>query len=260
MIARHRTWCKTHEKTKESRKTKNTMKLKLTTTALTFSLALFSQGASTIVNGDIGTGPLYSGAGAASFGGVSQTWNQITADTTDLLDSNGAATTIDITFQTGFFFSVGDAGLAANPNLGGAPDLMRDYRTRGGGNIWSLNFFGLEPDATFTLYLYALGDNANQTGTIAAKAGDNATFSTTLPITNTGGSSQTTLVEGVHYVIIEGTIGSTGQISFDLNGSDPSPFAAVNGFQLEVVPIPEPSTALLSFLALAGLVTFRRRS
>lgn len=169
--------------------------------------------------------------------------------TFSLVDSNGAATGISLTFsdEAGGAFAVSDnAG-----NLGNiatdAVGLMRDYLIAFG-DAQTMTLSGLAPGELVDIYLYGEGDNLsndrstlfNANGVIGGTSGD------------AGGVS---LTQGSDYVVLHNVAAdANGDIAiiYAANGTPEGPF---NGFQ--VVQIPEPGS--LALLGLGGLAMLRRR-
>lgn len=221
-----------------------------------------------IINVDFGpaTGPLYSGAGAASFGDASQTWNGVIANSaTGLLDSTGTATSVGIEFVGGGNFS----NQPASANLAGADALMQDYRFTFGDRRIDIN--GLTPGDVYDIYIYSAGNgttlNQGSQFFVPADTGG-TTYSPTLglkddpdnPFTTADGSASLTL--GVNYQRFTGVIGSGGFLSFEQgrNIGETGGGQVINGFQLHTATaIPEPSSLAVLGLASIGLAGYRRK-
>jgi hypothetical protein len=225
----------------------------------------------------------YSGLAAAPDTVGNNLWNPIlnnlgTASGTDLKDSAGTTTTIDLTLT-------GIGGTISNVNgdqerSGGYAPLMRDYlridstsssivKTVGG------TLSGLIPTGAYEIYFYGQGENFGIVGTGSALKGQNSIF------TINGTSKQTSwdhvvggngvLAEGIEYVKFSVSADINGNIDFfwsnvinaingpDLDGvgNNGSRYGALNAIQ--IVAVPETSTVLLGGLGMLGLAIRRRR-
>lgn len=153
-----------------------------------------------------------------------------TTSALNLVNSQGAATPIDINFSAGGAFAV-EASAPNVPNIAtNAFGLMRDYliafRDGGNGGARTVTLSGLDPNEPLILYLYGEGDNNgndrqttfNANGVIGSTSGDAPTNS---PLT-----------EGTDYVRLTGvTADGSGNlvISYSANNVSEGPF---NGLQL----------------------------
>jgi hypothetical protein len=137
-------------------------------------------GAPTRIQVDFGNGAAYSGTAAAPGSGT--VWNNFTAQTTashtlsNVSDASGAGTACDVTVASSSapMKSWTQTSLG-NPNPSG---LMSDYFF---GNTYTVTVSEL-PAGNYYLYVYAHGDQANQTSTVtvsAANGGGSATTSST---------------------------------------------------------------------------------
>lgn len=225
---------------------------------------------------------IYGGLAAAPDpAGTGAQWNRVTGQGTstifaeNLKDSGGFATGVDVSLEiNGSFLSdPGQQELGPGGIYGG---LMRDYVYLSSPvdplQVVSKNglISGLDSGQLYDIYLYAQGDAYLE----EYSPGQNTLF------TINGVSKQTRwdgvvggdgfLVEGIEYVrfrvaaSVGGTIGFSwanvisgpgGNVVTDLDGSN-SRFAVING--LQIVAVPEPSSALLGSLALLGLLRRRR--
>ncbi len=237
---------------------------------LMLSLGITEQAnADFIINVDFGPvgSPLYSGAGAATFGGLGQTWNGVSADTaTGLLNSTGAATSVNLAIFGGSGFSNQPSSL----NLAGADALMQDYRFTFGSR--RIDITGLTAGDSYDIYIYSAGNGtaANQGSQffIPAVTGG-TTYSPTLDVFGTAANPETTasgassLILGVNYQRFTGIIGSSGLLSFEQGRriGETGGGQVINGFQLQTVTaVPEPSSmAVLGIACVGGAIVHVRK-
>jgi hypothetical protein len=169
-------------------------------------------------------------------------WNAKTSwGVTTLQDSTGssaAVVTFDAENMPGYGFS--------NNTGGGAPTssaLMEDYiAAPGAGDGWPIRFTlaNLPGFTAFTLVVYSAGDSGSQGATINLT---DSSFSTILQsATTTGANRDITSAQGVCWQEFTGTTSADGHIYFDVAST--TDWHAFNGMQLNlnVVPVPEPST------------------
>lgn len=224
---------------------------------------------------------IYEGMAAApDLAGLGSQWNRVTGSTTSTITANnlensfGFATGVGISLEINGSFLSNPGQQELGPG-GIYRDLMADYVYLSSPPDLEVvsksgKIFGLDPGQLYDVYLYAQGDNFLET----YSPGQNSLF------TIDGVSKQTSwdgtvggngsLVEGIEYVRFRvmpsasGEIdfawanvvsGSGGNVAVDLDGSN-SRFAVING--LQIVAVPEPSSALLGSLALLGLLRRRR--
>ena len=230
-------------------------------------------------------------AAAPDTAGAGAVWNALvnsagTAQSLDLLDSNGTGTGIGFNL-TGISGSIAAAS-GEQDRSGSHLNLMRDYLRIDSGSSTAIVsivglFTGLTAGAAYDVYFYGQGENFGG-GTVSggtATQGQNSLF------TIDGNSAQTgwdgviggdgTLTQGIEYVRLTAVADINGEIEFTwenvvqgvggnvttdsapstaTTGTQASRYAALNGIQL--VPVPEPSTALLGALSLLGLLRRRR--
>jgi MYXO-CTERM domain-containing protein len=129
---------------------------------------------------------------------------------------------------------------------------------------------GLDVGSSYEIYFYAQGDNRDQNSSFAITDGFGAGSPVIGSPEQTGWSSGTSTdgawQEGMEYVKLTGEADSSGRINFSWsnvvgagdNGGANSRFAVLNAMQIVAV-VPEPSTALLGMLGVAGLFLRRRR-
>ena len=244
--------------------------------------------AATVVNVDFGTGSgTQVGLAAAPdvAGGTSATWNGIggaSPTASDLLDSEGNATSVGLDFDSRSSFS--------NPSEqelnSGQAALFGDYlSSRANNNLFDLRagnvISGLVAGNLYDLYIYGQGDNF--TGTAANNnGGQNVGIQIGSEIQQTGfdgtPGGDGLLVEGIEFVLFtELEANADGEITFDyfnpgtgagnpIASADDADannarFSAINGFQIvgDFTPVPEPSSSFLVSLSAIGLLARRRR-
>jgi hypothetical protein len=155
------------------------------------------------------------------------------------------STAAGITAQIGNYitgYSDYSGGTTANPN-----NLMGDYITSGSsGDGWPIKVTlnNLPASMSYELVVYSAGDGSGQGATINIT---DSSFSTVFQTANTTGADRDIAGGlGDAYQVFTGTTGAGGNFYFDV--ANTSNWHALNGFQLELTAVPEPST-----LALAGM-------
>lgn len=213
-------------------------------------------------------------SGAAAVGSAGDTWNGSasffnfvgteasgnTGNTPpfvpfELLDPTGASSGVSyqMTFvNDGIGFNGAFDAAAASTQAAGTEDLTGDYLfvgTADAGDSMNFEISGLTNNTDYQLYLYGVGDAANQ--------GATWTLNGTSQTTSYDGNI--TLDEGADYVVFNFNTGANTSQSFiatELAGN-----IAVNGFQIfEATAIPEPSSIVLVSLATLIGLPIRRRS
>ncbi len=175
-----------------------------------------------------------------------------------LVDSQGNTTNVDMslvpTSTTGTLNRYNDNG--SNSGLTPNPMALMEGYIFNGFNMTLTNV----PQGGYNMYIYAVGNNANQGGTLTLSTPEGySTTGTTLAsdvnfrnINDTGNPDFTgTNNSGQTYVILPVTVGASDQIS--LTG----PY--LNGFQLVSTTTPEPASLLLLAAGAAGLLLVARR-
>jgi hypothetical protein len=185
-----------------------------------------------------GTGPAYTGA--AVDGTAGDYWNYLTEPgNISLDDTAGDPTGIVLTDSDSSFTSPFGGGFSSTPFAA----LMAGYLFNTFGNTMTIT--GLEPDATFNLYIYTQGDVASDGRAIEVNAngviGDTAATDATA----------STFILGQNYLNLAVTADGSGDLTISyatLSGE-----SDINGFQLDQTgsDTPEPATFALLVVGLA---------
>jgi hypothetical protein len=165
----------------------------------------------------------------------------------NLLDSTGAATTIDITLTSGFFRAFNPAATTSYNNV------SREWIFGSEGATGVITVTGLELNATYDFYLL-VGNTFGSTFSIGANSESVSGIAT--PTANPAFADWT---EGVEYAKITGTADGLGNLVISVGDNS----AATNGggsiSGMQIVAIPEASSSLLLLGSLLGLGLRRRR-
>jgi hypothetical protein len=171
------------------------------------------------------------------------------ASYSDLLDSNGAATGVDVRFDAGGSFAVSNNASNLGNIATDAQGLMRDYLIAFNDATRSVTLSGLPAGQEVILYLYGEGDNlANDRSTMFTVGGQVAS--------TTGDAGGVPLTLGMDYVVLNDVFAdANGEIviTYQPNGAPEAPF---NGLQL--LTVPEPTSALLLGMAATVTLAFTR--
>ena len=239
----------------------------LTKTTLPFAavalLAATSQAA--VVNVDIqGTGSGNVGTGIANYTGASAngpiasstTWNHFTVggnppngdSMLNLNDDSGAATTVDVTFGTGWLGSFAD----------GAPNNLQGDRTFIATDVsGDITIGGLNPGGTYNLALITGFNVAGSFSTDFTIGGTTLTANDTVGAGTNANGALTFTSGGTHALFSNIIADGSGDITFSTTNTAGASNGVLSGLQIEAVAVPEPSTTAL--LGLGGLALILRR-
>jgi len=177
----------------------------------------------------------YTGSAVASDAGT--TWNQLLGSSSvnsytvsNVLDSNGS-TVPGVSLTVSSTDTQIRSYAASSPGNPNPLNLMRDYFF--GGNF-TVSLSGL-PQGNYFLYVFAHGDQANQSSTVTVAAANGGGSGTT---SATGSDNRDLFVanaEGYSYLKFTPNVGAAGSLSFTATGY-------FTGFQL--VPYPAPVIAI----------------
>ena len=195
-------------------------------------------------------------------GGGGETWNQATGDFTDLVDSTGGpASTIDIS---------GLSGVNNNSEtVSGQPIFTGNSAIHTKGADRTISISQLTIGGVYDIYIYALSHNSGSWGSPTDTERAAGAFTTTNASGNgmsqsldngITGTDATTFTAGSNYVLFQSIVADgTGNISIvadALDGANPTRLQ-VNG--LQIVSIPETSSAALLGLGAFALILRRRK-
>ena len=190
------------------------------------------------INVDVNNATANNYAGLAVAPGSGTVWNGVTTTitgATDLKDSAGAATAVDLAIASSGSFSAWSNTGATSGSPNPAP-LMQDYFF---GNTYTATVSSL-PAGTYRLYVYAHGDADNQTSTITVAAGNGGgAKSTATSGTNAFRDAFAAGAEGVAYVTFTPTVGAAGTLQFSAGNY-------LNGFQLVQLADPDHETVRIT--------------
>jgi hypothetical protein len=194
------------------------------------------------------------------FGGAGQVWNQGTGTFTDISDSLGNTSTIDVSGITG---AEGANGATAGTVFAGNSNLF------GKGDNQTITISGLVVGAMYDIYVYALSHNSPSWGNTSDAERAAGAFTTTNTTGNGAsqsldngitGTNATTFTAGSNYVYFKDVVadgsGNIAILADALDGANPTRLH-VNG--LQIVSIPETSSAALLGLGAFALILRRRK-
>ena len=188
--------------------------------------------------------------GAAVIGQSGDYWNLLTTGSgeSSLMDSQDASSGVSFTWaaqglEGGGVFSDGYSG-------GSYANLMGGYLYNGSGSQ-TMSFANLPADDSYTLYIYTQGDSGSSGR--EASVTDSGTTYTTIPTVATAN----TFIAGQNYLEITGVTDGSGNLQFTYQAAVDE--ADINGIQLSITSVPEPSMLALAGLGGLGLLLFRQR-
>jgi hypothetical protein len=184
-----------------------------------------------------------------------------TINLSDLIDSTGAATTLDLTCPVGIW---GDGGASVQ---GTTPAMDADgtYNKRMLNNYVNNNVTNVSltqiPYASYNIYIYFSSDTANREGSVtdatstfyfrtigpSSVSGSNATLTQATETSDLGTNALG------NYALFSNLSGASKTVTVDIPD-----WGGIAGIQ--IVAIPEPSSAALGLLAAGGLLLRRRRA
>jgi|GEM_PF-2797834 len=223
----------------------------------------------------------------ASLAAGSYGYAPATSTLSNLTDSQGNATDVTVTIPTSpASTSFENASWAGNPPLTGTWAYSYSGGTGSPAIPLSIDISGLTPGAQYDLYLYGSDANSNDVGTTFSLAAANAIAGDASTATTTGISSvsdpgrnqpfvlpwnvpttaygyawaSATATNGQIWTMLQTQADANGNITFYHANIAGATTDGVNGFQLQPVSTPEPTTlALLGIAAGAGLLLTSRR-
>jgi len=227
-------------------------KTALTVATVVFGAALFTSTLSAaIINVDfqVTGGDTFSGQGAIRPAGSGTNWNGFNIPAGglnppngqsmfNLLDEDGAATTVDVAFGTGWTGTY-NATNTSNP-------LQWDRAYTAGADLGTFTISGLASGGAYNVALIGSGDLETE-----------FTLGGTT-ITASGGSANSGFVDGVSHVYFSGVTATGGEITFTTRASGGTGNGALAGIQVQAVPEPA-SAALLLGLGSIALILRRRK-
>jgi hypothetical protein len=191
-------------------------------------------------------------------GSTGESWNQANGSYTNLIDSTGASSTINV------------SGLSGGTDEGPATSIFTGNSNQfGKGDNQTISFSGLTFGGTYNIYIYALSHNTGSWGNTADTERAAGAFTTTNTTTNgtsqpldngITGTGSTTFTAGSNYVLFQSIVADgTGNISIVADAKDGAGATRlhINGLQIE--SIPETSSAALLGLGAFALILRRRK-
>ena len=202
-----------------------------------------------------------------AYGATGESWNQATGSFNNLVDSAGNASTINISGLSGTLnfatdMSAAERAATADTVFYGNSNLF------GKGQNQTITISGLATGEIYDIYIYSLAHRSASWGLPTSTERSAGAFTTTnvslngtnQPLDNGNtGTNATTFTPGSNYVLFKSIVANgSGNISIiadALDGANPTRLH-VNG--LQIVSVPETSSAAILGLSAFALV-FRRR-
>ncbi len=192
-------------------------------------------------------------------GSTGESWNQANGSYTNLVDSTGASSTINI------------SGLSGGTNEGPANSIFTGNSNQfGKGDNQTLSFSGLAFGGVYNIYIYALSHNTGSWGNLADTERAAGAFTTTNVSGNgasqsldngIAGTNGSTFTAGSNYVLFQSIVADgAGNISIVADALDAGAGSTrlhVNGLQIEAIP--ETSSAALLGLGAFAMILRRRK-
>jgi hypothetical protein len=181
-----------------------------------------------LIDVDFGSAALQTGA--AVLGTNGDQWNAVTGTTSSLITSGGArATGIGLTLgSSGVFTDTGGSAMDA-----ATTPLMEDYTygyTSATPKV-TISLTGLTVGSTFTLVVYAAGDDPGQGASLTLSGASGGNSASTLK--TSASTRQISLGNGVAYQTYTGKV-TNGTLTITASELSGQSFTAVNGLQLQL--------------------------
>ncbi len=198
-----------------------------------------------LINGDFGTSTIQSGP--AVLGSPGNYWNAISsASISPITNATGSALSgVGLTLANAGQLYVDAAGTAMDA---ATTPLMTDYAfgyaTAGYTPTVTVSLTGLAPymNSSFTLVIYAAGDNSGQGGSLTVQGAAGGNTASTL--TTIATSRQISAGLGVAYNTFTGIL-TNGTLTFTSTELSGQAFTDINGFQLQLGPNSPPNAPVV---------------
>ena len=192
-------------------------------------------------------------------GTTGETWNQANGSWTNLNDSTGVASTIDI------------SGLSGGENAGPAGIFNQNSNKFAKGDNQTISISQLTAGGVYDIYIYALSHNNTSWGPSAVAPIKRAAGAFTTANATGNGSSQSLdngitgtdadpFTAGSNYVLFQSIVADgSGNISIVADALDGANATRLHVNGLQIVSIPETSSAALLGLGAFALILRRRK-